>query len=306
MDKTKKMKSSMSGQDIPLIHRLWSLWKIFRAYQRGIFGEGEEEVTLHYRLIDVIKKNIERNIKGMKILEIGCGRTAVQTALFKADGANIIGVDMEVPTYKMNIKNFIVVLKTNGFERALKSLFRHILFDKRFFHNITAKYGKRLPLEKLDICVMNATNLAFDDSIFDFIFSVWTFEHIDDVHKALVEVNRVLKPSGIAYIAIHLFPSLSGGHHMDWIYPDKLPSAKVPPWDHCLDNKYPVNTYLNKLCLRDYRKMFRECLDVIDEVLTHEGEKYLTPELERKLNERGYSREDLISRTVTFLCRKKV
>ena len=39
--------------------------------------------------------------------------------------------------------------------------------------------------------------------------------------------------------------------------------------------------------------------------LVVEGERHLTPELEAELGAKGYTREDLLTRTVTFLARKK-
>jgi len=299
------MKSAMSSQKIPFIHRLFSSLNIFRAYQTGIFGNAASEINFHKELCEIIKTYVRVEVKEAKILDLGCGQTATQTALFKADGADVIGIDMEVPTYKMNLKTFIRVVRTNGIERAIKSLVRHLLFDKRYFSELSLQYGKPVPFEQLDIRIMNATNLSFPDNYFDFVYSAWVFEHIDNVPAAIKEVNRVLKPSGIAWIGVHLFPSLSGGHHIDWIYPDKSPSKKVPPWDHLLDNKYPVNTYLNKLRLEQYRKIFREHIDIFDEKLTYEGEKFLTPEIEQILRHKGYTREDLLTRSVIFLCRKK-
>ena len=44
---------------------------------------------------------------------------------------------------------------------------------------------------------------------------------------------------------------------------------------------------------------------VDQEQLTVEGESYLTKELEAELTAIGYSREDLLTRTVTFFARKR-
>ena len=304
--RTKTMKSSMSGQNIPLIHRLISFWGILRAYKSGTFGNVDSIIKFHYELSGIFNKYVNAEVEGAgKILEIGCGRTATQTALFKADGKDIVGIDMEIATYKMNFWDFIQVIRCNGVERAIKSLVRHLFFDKKYFSELSLKYSKPVSFENLDVRLMSATSLTFPDNYFDFVYSAWTFEHVDGVPAAIKEVNRVLKKSGIAYIAIHLFPSLSGGHHTDWICPDKSSSTKAPPWDHCLNNQYPVNTYLNKLCLRHYREIFKEHINVINEKITGEGEKYLSSELEEKLYEKGYTREDLLTRTVTFLCQKE-
>ena len=40
---------------------------------------------------------------------------------------------------------------------------------------------------------------------------------------------------------------------LDWIRPGERPESPVPPWDHLRDNRYPVNTHLNRLRLDEYR-----------------------------------------------------
>ena len=299
------MKAAISGQSIPIIHRLLSLMNLLRAYQAGTFTNAEKTIHFHRQLTDIIKTHGKVEVKKARILDVGCGQTATQMALFKADGADVTGIDIEVPTYIMNMKKFIQVIKINGVERAIKSLLRHLFFDARFFKELSFHYGKTVSFDQLDIRLMSAASLSLPDNCFDFIYSIWVFEHIDHVPAAIQEVNRVLKPTGIAWIGVHLFPSLSGGHHLDWIWPDEAPSNKVPPWDHLLDNKYPVNTYLNRLRLDQYREIFHKHIDVFNSTLTYEGEEFLTPELEQILRHKGYTREDLLTRTSIFLCRKK-
>ena len=205
----------------------------------------------------------------------------------------------------MNLKIFYKCLKENGFERAIKSFIRHILFDIAYIKKLSSIYPKKIPYSKLDIRIMSATDLKFKDQHFDFIFSGAVFEHIDDVPTVVREVNRVLKNSGIAWISIHLFPSLSGGHHLEWISPDKRPSKKVPPWDHLLDNIYAVNTYLNKLRLNQYRKVFYDNISVVDEKIKLEGGNILSSELKKILLSKGYTEDDLLTPNVTFLCQRK-
>jgi SAM-dependent methyltransferase len=300
------MKSVMSCQRVPVLSRARSGLAIFRSYRSGAFGDAEGVLAFHRQLCDVAGSHLHKEINEISVLDIGCGQTATQTLLFAADGASAIGVDVEVPTYIMGLGTIAGVVRANGIERAAKSLVRHLLFDRRFFRELSTKSGRRLPFERLDVRLMDATALSFPDGSFDFIFSAWTFEHITDVPTALSHVNRVLKPSGIAWINAHLFPSLSGGHNLEWHHPDEKTPRKVPPWDHLRDNRYPVNTYLNKMRLGDYRRIFAEPIDVINESLTVEGASLLTPALEEELGRKGYTREDLITSTVTFLCRKKV
>jgi len=114
----------------------------------------------------------------------------------------------------------------------------------------------------------------------------------------------VLKPSGVAWINVHLFTSLSGGHNFEWVRADDAPSQKVPPWDHLLDNTFPTDIYLNKLRLSRWRELFAEYLDVCSEEVLTEGEGILTGELEMTLGQKGYARQELLTREVIFIARK--
>jgi len=229
---------------------------------------------------------------------------ARQTALFAADGAQVTGIDVEIPTYHLNPPLFFHVWQENGFERAFKSLVRHLLFDRGYRRKLAKLYPQPVPYARLDTRLMSASQIAFPDETFDFIYSIWVFEHIEDVPAAVREVNRVLKPSGAAAVFIHLFPSLSGGHNLAWLAPGEHQPRYIPAWDHLLDNRYPANFYLNRLRLEDFRKIFYQHLNVLDEDTFEEGDDQLTPERLENLTKKGYTRQDLLTRSVTFICRK--
>jgi SAM-dependent methyltransferase len=300
-----KTSVSMAGQRVPFRARVESAFLIFRAHRNRIFSDAEGAIAYHNRLVSVLAAHTGLLPHQASVLEVGCGQRATQVALFKADGAQVVGIDIEIPTYRMSIGTVISVLRANGMERCLKSIARHILFDRRFFAELSRLYRKPLPFSGLDTRVMDVEKMSFPDSSFDIVHSAWVLEHVQDARAAVAEVNRVLKPSGIGWMALHLFPSLSGGHHLEWIDPDRSPSTRVPPWDHLRGNTHPVNVYLNKLSLRDYRQIFSQETAVIDEQLTSQGEGLLTPEMAETLRHKGYMREDLLTATATFVFRKK-
>lgn len=203
----------------------------------------------------------------------------------------------------MTCKTFWQMARVSGVERVLKSTLRHWLFDGPFFRRLAELYGKPLPLDRADVRVMNAARLEFPDNYFDFIYSSLVFEHIDDVPAAAREVNRVLKPQGRAWINVHLFPSLTGGHQPEWTDSRRARTC-IPPWDHLLENKYPAGIYLNKLRWADYQQIFNHYLEVLEKTPRLESTLPLTPELEETLGVKGYTREDLLTSKVAFLCRK--
>jgi SAM-dependent methyltransferase len=288
-----------------LVQRGLSARAIYRDYRDSNLENADSQIRFHKQLTELIRAHVNRDPTRIRILEIGCGQRASQTILFQAAGAPAIGIDREFPTCHLGLKRFFRIIRINGLERALKSLCRHFFFDYPFFRRLSRQTGKNLPPERVDVCLMDAAQLAFPDDAFDFIFSSLVFEHIGDVPGAVAEVNRVLRPGGTAWINVHLFPSLSGGHHKDWTDPRKWPSPQVPPWDHLRENRYPADNSLNKLRLGDYRRLFAASLEVKEESLVLEGEHILTPELAAELAQRGYLKDELLVREVAFRCRKK-
>ncbi len=215
------MKTTMAGQKIPMASKLRSAAAIYRAHRDRVFGNATSTLEYHEELRGYFDRFVGKSIAGARILDLGCGQTATQTALFHADGARVTGIDIEVPTYRMSPLTFMRVWRRNGTERAFKSLARHVLFDRRFFSELSKEYGRPVRFDGIDTRVMDAASMAFDDATFDFIYSMAVFEHISDIRPAVAELNRVLAPGGIAVITPHLFPSLSGGHRLDWIWPDE-------------------------------------------------------------------------------------
>jgi SAM-dependent methyltransferase len=295
----------MNCQPLPWYHRLRSSLDILRRYRLGNLENVPRQLALHNRLCQMIRQHVGPELAGLRILEIGCGQRAAQTILFTADGVRITGIDVEVPTFTVSLKTFARVVRLNGLERAAKSVARHLFFDSPFFAQLARQYGQPLPLDRADVRLMDAASLAFPDDTFDFVFSTLVFEHIADVPAAVAELNRVLKPEGLAWINIHLYPSLSGGHHKDWTNPQAERPPRVPPWDHLMENRFPVAGFLNRLRLEDYRRIFGARLTILEESLLGEGEDLLTPALEQDLGQKGYDREDLLTREAALLCRKR-
>jgi SAM-dependent methyltransferase len=295
----------MGGSRISWVQRARSAREIWRDYRDSNRENVDAQIKFHRKLAELIRTRVNRDLTKVRILEIGCGQRASQTILFQAQDAHVIGIDREIPTYHLSLKRFCRIIKINGWERALKSWVRHVFFDRQFFRELSRQVGQKLPPAAVNVCVMDAAHLSCLDDSFDFIFSSLVFEHIADVPAAVAEVNRVLRPEGTAWINIHLFPSLSGGHNKDWTDARKWPTTQVPPWDHLRENLYPADNSLNKLRLGDYRRIFAESLEVIEESLVFEGEQLLTRELETELGARGYPKEDLLTREVAFRCRKR-
>jgi ubiquinone/menaquinone biosynthesis C-methylase UbiE len=84
------------------------------------------------------------------------------------------------------------------------------------------------------LLAMNAEQLDFADSSFDLVFSISTFEHVDDVAKVLAEITRVLKPGGTALVSFEPIWTCSYGHHLHHFGPV---SKLMPDWAHLVWDK---------------------------------------------------------------------
>lgn len=294
----------MSGQRIPLYHKLRNGWQLYREHSTNAWGGAESYVKRFEKLRGLLRQYTGKPISGSRTLEIGCGQRAVMPLILAAKGAESHGIDVEVPTHRMNPAVFVRILRANGWDRALKSAARSVLFDRAFYGELQAVFElDALSRDRPRIRVMDAAELDYPSDHFDLIFSSAVFEHVADVESAVRELNRVLKPDGIASVHAHLFASLSGGHCMDWWQPDKRPSKKVPPWDHLRENKFPVNTYLNKLRASDFKRIFEHHMVIEEETYSREGLGLSDLIPDELLKE--YSVEELTTRGLRFVVRKK-
>ncbi len=255
-----------------------------------------------------LARALGRPVAGLRILDVGCGQRTPATLLFQAAGNRVTGIDTELITTGPGVASFVRAWRADGLERAAKTLVRQLLFDPAYDRRLASLSGRPLARRGLDIRRLSVTELPFPDGTFDAVISNAVFEHVPDVGAAVGEVARVLRPGGVCHIAIHLFPSLSGGHHMAWAFPDQSIPENVPPWDHLRENRFPAHVYLNKLKESDYRAAFaaEPRLELLDWVaIWTEGEVLLTPALERELAGRGYAREDLTKREVVVIARRR-
>ena len=295
----------MSGQKIPLLAKVRSEWATFRGQRANVPSLAQRKIVAHKTLMERLDRYVDIPLCDVRALDIGCGQKAILTALMASEGVKVTGIDVELPTYNMDVRIFFESLRRNGWERALKSLARHVVLDKRLQTEISRQSGRLNLFRDLDVRVADATHLPFDDDSFDFVYSLAVLEHVSDVAAALSEVNRVLTRRGTAWLHINVYPSCSGGHGPGWADPDESQSETVPPWDHLRDNLSPPNTYLNKLGLKDYRELMQSHLDIVNEEKVEVGRDILTADIEAELTAKGYTQEDLLTAVVAFTATKK-
>jgi SAM-dependent methyltransferase len=112
---------------------------------------------------------------GEKVLDLGCG-----------EGRHVIGFYVEADVHAI------------GVDLGLQDL--HTAAKKFAPFNDTSN-----PRKQFHLACTNALKLPFADNSFDKVVCSEVLEHIPDYHGALREIQRILKPGGVAAISVPRF-----------------------------------------------------------------------------------------------------
>ncbi|MCB2187213.1 MAG: class I SAM-dependent methyltransferase [Deltaproteobacteria bacterium] len=262
----------------------------------------------HYEFFAAMQQRLlplAGDLRGSRILDLGCGKTFWLTLLLHSWGAQVTGIDTEAVEPGKNLGKYLGLWKTNGPERAARTLVWDFIFAGPYYREL-AKYAPfPLNFRNVDVRAQGIEEFRTPDGSLDLVVSHEVFEHLPDVPLALDQVRRMLKPTGLTYIYVHNFASLSGGHHIAWKYPDTEPSTEVPPWDHLREKRFPdIPSWINGWRERDYRRAFAERFEIVDWFpLAREGEKLLTPAIQAELAD--YSADELLTKGFVVIARPK-
>jgi SAM-dependent methyltransferase len=250
------------------------------------------------------------DLRNARVLDLGCGANAPMTLMLHSSGVSVVGVDAEIGHrwgLGFKVERYAAYLAEAGALRTFRKLAGEIVYDRVYYKTLAETLGLPLREDGVDLRVMPADRIDFPDASFDVIHSNATWEHLHDVRAVNAEVSRVLRPGGVAYIEIHLFPSLSGGHDLPWIVPGKTDLGSIMPWGHLRDPQWrQPSVPLNRLRERDYRGLFEATPGLtVAEWQTEftEGSEWLTDAVMQELGD--YSPEELTKRSIIVVVRKE-
>ncbi len=243
-------------------------------------GESAQQADCLADIAPLIDMQVPR-----QILDLANGRLRPQYTLFKRLGHAVTGIDMANWPQRSAINLAYVVA------RQLYTWRMGITYERRNRRTL--------------VCV-DVGRLPFPDAAYDLVISAAAFEHFLEVPAVVAEVKRVLKPGGVAWIAIHLFACPSGGHNVTFTeYPLQHMPPGVDPWDHLRQRRLPFTVPLNEWRQAQYVAEFARHFEIIKTYCrTREGEALLTPALEAEL--RAYSRDELTCAQFVIVARKPV
>jgi hypothetical protein len=268
-----------------------------------------DDIAEYDHLVRIYAK---RSLADAKVLEIGYGARPYRLITLVSMGIDAEGVDAEVPVLRAPVRELAAMYRTNGLERLLKSLVRHTVFDHtkwRRFEAALRDHGVEPIIEPERFRVADAARIDSPPR-YDLIISEDVFEHIPaGALRALVpRMAGWLRPGGVAAICPNVFTGITGGHALEWspasfTWPHHR--RRTEPWDHLREGRHQPNTYLNRLSRREYRELFSEHFDVVEETvaLPDLGREYLTGRVAEELA--GWADEELFSNQVRMVLRPK-
>ena len=259
----------------------------------------KEYITFGRQLLDGFRAQTERQIDHqrrldiqpyldqphpLRVLDLANGRLRPQYTLLKAAGQHVAGIDrVNQPAHHW----------TDQAYRAARRIF-------------TWKLGvKPEAAARQTLLCGDVAYLPFPGNYFDLITSVAAFEHFLHVPLVVAEMARVLRPGGLAWIGIHPFTAISGGHNVTLT---EIPLRRLPPgiaaWDHLRQRQLPCPVPLNEWRIAQYGATFAQHFEILKNYCaSREGEDLLTPELEAELA--AYTRDELTCLGYIILARKR-
>ncbi len=258
----------------------------------------KEYVTFGRQLFDGFRVQNERSIDRqrradlqpyvdlscpLRVLDLANGRLRPQYTLLKAAGHQVVGIDL----VNRPARDW-----TDRAYRAARRIF-------------TWKLGlKPEPASRRSLLCGDVGYLPFPSSRFDLITSIAAFEHFLHVPLVVADMARVLRPGGLAWVGIHPFTAISGGHNVTLT---EIPLRHMPPgvdaWDHLRQRKLPFHVPLNEWRIAQYVAAFARHFEILKSYcVSREGEDLLTAEIEAELP--AYSRDELTCLGYIILARK--
>ncbi len=223
---------------------------------------------------------------------------------------DVWGVDLDKPLLRMSPKSLLEIVRHNGTERAVKSLARYCISDNhrwtQMAHEIERRgQAFRVPEDRLKVA--NAASVSFWEEIgpVDFVYSEDVFEHIpyESLEILVEQMAEALRPNGLALIRPMVFTGICGGHRLEW-FPhtfDQNINRRTEPWEHLRKDRFPANTYLNRLTRQEYVEIFDRHFRILENkaVNPNQGRQFMTPEIRAELS--NFGDEELFSNSVRFV-----
>lgn len=249
--------SNRSYTDLRLgsLGRAGELANLLRHQRANVSGQvGRILEDLQQREQD-FELQLGESLAGKQMLVVGPGQHLAEMTFFSRRNT-VTGIDLDVIPQGFSPLVYWRMLSTNGGTRTLKTLGRKAVgIDRSFQHELCGQLG--LPsIPRHRVLAMDATTMRFADESFDCVYSHSCFEHLEEPAAVIRQVQRVLRPGGVAQVALHLYTSDNGCHDVRIFTGNR---RDLPWWSHLRPqhrDKVRSNTYLNGVRLDEWKRLF--------------------------------------------------
>jgi SAM-dependent methyltransferase len=293
-----------------LFDKVREIRQLMHRHGGDISGRADHVIARIKQTEQSIERLLGRPVANCDMLDVGPGQNSGYMRFFSREQVSqnrVTGIDIDYPLQTLWPWHVAKALKVNGTMRVAKTVGRKLMgVDSKYLAAFEKRLGAKLP-RTLNIKVMDATKMSFADASFDVVYSHSVFEHIIEVRQALSEVKRVLKPGGVAFIAIHLWTADDGSHDPGILSGER---RGLPGWPHLREkfaHQVKPNAVVNKLRLADYRKLAGEVFGEFQESI----ERYNVADNQKMLDEArslgeltDYTDEELLAVDLTLMYRK--
>ncbi|HEX8433806.1 class I SAM-dependent methyltransferase [Archangium sp.] len=295
---------SYSSRPIGVVNRVREVQHLYRMWQQGTLAQVDRTLNAVRECEERLTELCGVKLEGLDVLDVGPGQQLKHMRVLSVKN-RVVGIDTDIVAQGFHLHDYVEMLRRNSVLRTVKTVTRKLLgwdelFEKSLARGLSVQGFPRLP-----VFLMDATRMSFPDASFDVVCSWSAFEHIEHPRTALAEVARVLRPGGVAYLAIHLYTSHSGSHDPRTLSND---GAAPPYWPHLRpahQGSVRPNCYVNEVRLDEWKRLFHETMPGVHFV--HERQEELLPHL-RELKARGeladYSDDELLSVGLIGIWRK--
>jgi hypothetical protein len=309
------MKSSSSLVEVPLSSKLREAFKLASLHLGG-----KANVDFHSldNCVDEYNAILSRygrpSLRDSKVLDIGFGARPFRLVWLYSLGVNAWGADLDKPLLNLSLKSVLEIAEQNGIERALKSMVRYCISDGRQWQDMASEVRRRgrtfrIPEDRLVVADAGDTGFWAKVGHVDFVYSEDVFEHIrpETIEIIVEKMATALRPNGLALVRPMVFTGICGGHHLEW-FPHTITETigrRTEPWEHLRQNRFPANTYLNRLCRQDYVDLFAKHFRILENetMKVGLGKRFMTSEIRDELSQ--FSDDELFSNSVRFVLEPK-
>ncbi len=225
--------------------------------KRTTDGARESLERLRQADADMIRNGAPDPLEGLRMLDVGPGQLPRQQWYYAVHN-DVMGIDLDIAPFGFDPGAYLLMLRTNGPLRTLKTMVRKGLgVDRRFARAMRREMG----VSRFETPVIehrDATDSGLPDASFDVVYSFDSFEHFDEPRAAVREAVRLLRPGGFLYISLHHISAEDGFHDIRIISGER---DAVPYWAHLRPSTrdgVSASSYLNAISTDAWRTIFGE------------------------------------------------